>query len=109
MTEAKNVLQFKRKRERKTHYGRRLALLKSELPRLVVRLSLKKVYIQIIEYSPLGDKVIMNCDSSKLNEYGWKLSNLNLPSAYVTGLLCGKLCKNKIEKVVFDSGKGNIS
>lgn len=114
MAKSKTVLQFRRRREDRTNYRRRLAFLKSDSPRLTVRTSIKRIYLQIIEYSPKGDKILVACDSHKLKDYGWNLSVSNLPSAYLTGLLCGKIAKSKLNKsqlsrIIFDSGRGEIS
>ena len=47
------VVPFKRKREGKTDYKKRLKLLSSSKPRLVIRKSLKNMTVQIIEYEYL--------------------------------------------------------
>jgi large subunit ribosomal protein L18 len=40
-----------------------------------------------------------------LKEYGWKFSCDNLPAAYLTGLMIGKLAKKKkIAEAILDSG-----
>ncbi len=83
------VLQYRRKREGKTNYKKRLNLLKSGNLRLVVRSTNKHVRVQLVEYTPNGDKVIIQTHSSMLKKYGWKNSTSNIPAAYLTGLLCG--------------------
>jgi len=80
----------RRKREGKTNYKTRLKLLKSGKPRLVVRTSLNYTTVQIIDYRPEGDKVIVSASSKDLDEMGWKFSKSNVPAAYLTGLLAGK-------------------
>lgn len=106
---------YRRKREGKTSYKRRLALLKSGDNRLVVRKSLKSVMLQIIEYGPEGDKVLVSATSRELKKLGWKMHTANMPSAYLTGLLLGsKAKKKKVAKCVLDLGlqtpnmKGNL-
>lgn len=99
-----HIVQFRRKREGKTNYKKRLNLLKSGLPRLVIRKSLKHISAQIIEYSPQGDKVVATVNSKMLEKMGW-IANGNIPSAYLTGMLLGKkVAEIKIKKVVLDMG-----
>jgi large subunit ribosomal protein L18 len=49
---------FKRRRENKTNYYKRFAMLKSGKPRLVIRASNKNLYLQLIEFDKKGDRVI---------------------------------------------------
>jgi len=107
------TIKFKRKRQGKTNYKKRLKLLLSETPRLVVRKSLKNISMQIIEYRPKGDVVIASAHSSELKKMGWNLSQGNIPAAYLTGYLIGKRSHTKkIQKAILDTGfhtstKGN--
>jgi len=95
---------FKRRKKGKTDYRKRLKLLYSKKPRLVVRKSLKHIKAQIIEYDPKGDKTILSATTQDLNKFGWNGSN-NLVSAYLLGLLIGKKAlKKKISSVVLDMG-----
>jgi large subunit ribosomal protein L18 len=110
MAISKSVLKFRRRRDGKTDYKRRLGLLKSGLPRLVIRSSLRDVTVQIIEYSyKSGDSILASSNSKSLKKQGWKLPCGNLPSAYLIGLLCGKLVEGKVKKVILDSGKGKLT
>ena len=86
---------FRRRREGKTDYKARKALVISRLPRVVTRGSLKHMNVQVIEATPTGDKVIVSANSQELKNYGWKVSCGNLPSAYLTGLLCGMRAVDK--------------
>jgi large subunit ribosomal protein L18 len=96
---------FRRRREGKTDYSKRLALLKSEMPRIVVRKSLKYINAQIIEYGTIGDKTIVSATSKQLKALGWKFSCDNIPAAYLTGLLIAKAAtEKKIKKAVLDIG-----
>lgn len=98
-------MQFRRRREGKTNYRRRLALLKSRKIRIVVRKSLKNIGVQFIKYSPKGDEILASAISSQLQEYGWDGSCSNAPSAYLTGFLAGKKAKEiGIEEGVLDIG-----
>jgi len=96
---------FKRRREGKTDYKKRLKLLFSKKPRLVVRKSLKYVKAQIVEFDESGDKTLASASSQKLKSFGWKFAFDNLPSAYLTGLLIGKKALEKgIKEAVLDIG-----
>ncbi len=99
------AVKFRRKRAGKTNYKSRLALLKSKLPRLVVRKSNKYILGQVINYDVKGDRTVFSVSSAALKKLGWKYSCKNLPAAYLTGLLVGKKAKeSKIDKAVFDHG-----
>ncbi len=96
---------FRRRREGKTDYKARRALVSSRLPRVVTRASLKHATVQIIEAHPNGDRVIASASSHELGNYGWKAPCGNIPSAYLTGLLCGKRAvAKKVTKAVSDIG-----
>ena len=89
----------------RTDYKQRLVLLKSGKLRLVIRKALKNISLQIIEYEPDGDKVLVSAHSAMLKKYGWNLHRGNLPSAYLTGLLCGKLAAEKeVGELIVDLG-----
>jgi large subunit ribosomal protein L18 len=109
----KYKMQFKRRRIGKTDYKKRLKLLSSDKPRLVVRRSLNYMTAQIIKFDKKGDVVLAGVTSKELKKLNWKLACDNLPAAYLTGLLIGKLSqKNKIGEAILDSGlypstKGN--
>jgi large subunit ribosomal protein L18 len=96
----------RRHRERKTDYRRRLKLLRSKKPRIVVRKSLKVIRVQFVEYDPQGDKILVSSLSNELTrEYGWKYPVSTTPAAYLTGLLAGKRAKEKgIKEGVLDIG-----
>jgi len=99
------VIPHRRHREGKTDYRLRLRLLKSGKPRLVVRKSLKNIICQIVKYEESGDRTIVSSHSGELKKFGWKFHGGNIPSAYLTGLLCAeKARKHKIGKAVFDIG-----
>lgn len=98
-------VQFRRRRKGKTDYKARKALIVSRLPRVVTRSSLRHMNIQIIEATTTGDKVIASANSQELKNYGWQAPCGNLPSAYLTGLLCGARAVTKnVKKAVADVG-----
>ena len=99
---------FRRKRQGRTYYKKRLKILLSNKFRLVVRKSLRNFQASIIEYNPRGDKVVLSVNSSALRRLGWKGDNGNLPSAYLIGMLAGKKAIDKgIIEVVLDLGLNN--
>lgn len=96
---------FRRRREGRTDYRHRAALLRGEVPRAVVRRSNRNVTIQIVQYKDTGDAVLATAVSKELGELGWKMSGKNTPAAYLTGLLAGKRAKDKgVEEAVLDIG-----
>ena len=97
---------FRRRREGKTNYRSRRALVLSRAPRLVVRLTLKHAIVQVIEAESIGDKVLVSAHSNELAKaYGWLSNRGNIPSAYLTGLLCGfKAMANGVDKAFLDIG-----
>ena len=99
-------VQLRRRREGKTDYQARKALVTSRKPRLVTRASLKNVTVQITMAKPHGDEVLASANSRELiNYYGWKAPTGNIPAAYLTGLLCGLKAKAEgIEQAILDIG-----
>ncbi|UCC59111.1 MAG: 50S ribosomal protein L18 [Candidatus Bathyarchaeum sp.] len=97
---------FRRRREGKTNYRSRRALVLSKSPRLVVRLTLNHTTLQIVEAEAVGDKVLVSAHSRELAKtYGWLSSGGNVPAAYLTGILCGfKAMAKGVEKVFLDIG-----
>ncbi|MBN2127044.1 MAG: 50S ribosomal protein L18 [Candidatus Diapherotrites archaeon] len=96
---------FRRRKEQKTNYKKRLAAVKSGKPRLVVRGSNKSFIAEIIVYKPEGDNVICYTHSNELKKFGWKHHNGNIPAAYLTGFLCAKKgMQKKIEEAILDIG-----
>ncbi len=100
------VVKYRRRREQKTNYKKRLALLKSRKPRLIIRKTNKRVIGQIAEYNEKGDKILITVNSKELLNLGWKGENTkNITASYLTGyLLAKKALNNKIKEVVPDTG-----
>lgn len=95
---------FRRRRQGRTDYQKRLALLKSRKPRLVVRKTLRAVIAQVVKFTEKGDAVIAAADSRQLAQYGFA-GKRNTPSAYLTGLLAGKkAAKAGVKDFVLDIG-----
>lgn len=99
-------LPFRRRRENRTDYRSRKALLKSGLPRAVVRRSNRHVRIQVAYYSPKGDEIAVSAYSGELAVKDGVGNFDNIPGAYLTGFLAGKRClKAGIEQAVLDIGR----
>jgi large subunit ribosomal protein L18 len=96
---------LRRRREGKTDYQARKALVLSGKPRLVPRSTIKNVAVQIIIAKPHGDEVLAAAHSRELKKYGWKAPTGNVPAAYLTGLLCGLEAKAKgVTEAILDIG-----
>ncbi|MFA5382711.1 MAG: 50S ribosomal protein L18 [Candidatus Micrarchaeia archaeon] len=95
---------FKRRRNKVTNYKKRLALIKSKIPRLVIRTSNKTIEAQFITFDAKGDKIITAVNSNELKKYGWNPKR-NSPTAYLTSFLCALRAKEKgITDFVLDIG-----
>jgi len=71
----------------------------------VVRVTLRNVSVQLIDYDPKGDRVIVVAHSRELVEMGWDQATGNIPAAYLTGYLAGKRAKQKgLSNAVLDIG-----
>ena len=100
---------FKRKREGKTDYKKRMKLIASGKPRLVVRKTNKNVIIQLIKFDMDGDKVLISAHTNELKKYGWKGAKSNITASYLAGLLCGlKAKKTDIKEAVLDTGMHSV-
>lgn len=97
---------FRRRREGKTDYQARRALIISGEPRLVVRGSLNHMTVQVVKANPQGDEVVVSAHTNELvKSYGWKAHCGNVPSAYLVGLLCGlKALAKGVKEAILDLG-----
>ncbi len=99
------IVPHRRRREQKTDFRQRLALVRSGKPRLVLRRSLNHLLCQIIRYKRDGDTVLVSAHSAELASFGWAANTGNLSAAYLTGLLCAaKAKKAGITEAVLDLG-----
>ncbi|MBN3037479.1 MAG: 50S ribosomal protein L18 [Candidatus Diapherotrites archaeon] len=99
------TMRFRRRREGKTDYHRRLRLLKSRIPRFVVRVLPRQVITQVINFNEKGDNVEACASSLELKKYGWKVHTGNVSAAYLTGFMCGLRAKKRgISEAVLDIG-----
>jgi len=95
----------RRRREGLTDYRMRLKLVKSGLPRLVIRKTNRYIIVQVIKCREGGDETLLTVTSKKLLEYGWRGGLKNIPASYLTGLLAGIQAKKKgIGKAIVDIG-----
>ncbi len=108
------TVNYRRKREGKTNYKKRIKIVSGKKIRAVIRISNKNLLIQAIEYSKTGDKIKASAHSKQLSKLGWKASQNNTSAVYLLGLLFGKKAKEKgIKEVIADVGmttvtKGNL-
>jgi large subunit ribosomal protein L18 len=102
---AKTVsIPFRRRREGKTNYKKRLAMLKSGKLRLVFRKSNRHCIVQIVNYKMPCDETPVHVTTKHLKRYGW-LGKSNIPSAYLCGYLAAKKALKKgIKEAILDIG-----
>ena len=99
------ALPYRRRREGKTDYKLRRALVKSGKPRAVVRLTNQYVTVQITDAAIIGDIVRASASSKELPSLGWKGALGNLPAAYLTGALAARRATaNGIKEAILDIG-----
>lgn len=107
------AVKFRRRREGRTDYRRRLALMKSRLPRLVVRKTNMRIIAQIITASKEGDKVVAHADSSELKALGWTYGMKNISAAYLIGYVLAHKCKclklTSLKDIIVDTGRHTIT
>ncbi len=97
---------FRRRRNGKTDYRKRKIMILSNIPRFVVRCSLKHIYAQIIDAHSIGDKTLVSASSQEVSKkFGWKAYCRNLPMAYIIGFLIGyKALSQGIDRAILDIG-----
>ncbi len=110
MTQQKNIynVPYRRKREGRTNYKKRLKLLSSGKIRLVVRKTLQGTYATMVKYGEEGDTVVASASPQELRKLGWQFGCGNVPSAYLVGLLLGQKAKKAgVTEAILDSGLHN--
>ncbi len=102
----KHRVPFRRRREGKTNYHRRLKIIKSGKLRLVIDCSKKHCTVQVVKTQIEGDKILVHANSQHLvKRFEWNFNTGNIPAAYLTGYYCGLLAKNEeIEEAILDVG-----
>ncbi|HDS45036.1 MAG TPA: 50S ribosomal protein L18 [Methanomicrobia archaeon] len=97
---------FRRRREGKTDYRRRLRLLLSRIPRVVVRPSNRYIRMQLITTEPVGDHTLISVSSSELHAFGYSGSLSSCCAAYLTGLVFGTRARRSgYEAGILDIGR----
>jgi len=102
---------FRRRREGKTDYKKRRALIISRLPFVHVFISSRNVYAEIARPAAEGDRVVASANSIQLRKLGWTGSGKSLPACYLTGLLLGTKSKEaglKEEVILYTGLKAYI-
>ncbi len=98
----------RRRKTAKTDYKARLALLKSEKPRLVIRKTNRYITAQLVESEIAQDKTLAKATSKELLEKGIPKESegslKSLPAAYLTGYLLVKKLKEQPKEVILDIG-----
>nr|AJS12673.1 50S ribosomal protein L18P [uncultured archaeon] len=99
----------RRRREKKTDYGKRLGLLKGNVPRVVFRKSNKYLIAQYIVSSEAQDSVVFGVTSKILLKNRWpedmRGSLKSLPAAYLTGFYLGrKILEKNLQTPIIDFG-----
>jgi len=103
------VVRFRRKREGKTDYKKRIKLVGSKRIRFVVRKTLTKIITQLVAFDLKGDIVKLGVDSTELKKYGWKGTVKNIPASYMVGYLMGKKAvKQDLNEAILDSGLNTV-
>jgi len=80
---------FRRRRDGKTNYHKRLGLMLSERPRVVVRKTGRNLIMQLVAHGTAGDVTLTSANATELRKLGYKAATGNTPAAYLTGLLFG--------------------
>lgn len=101
-------LNKRRRLESKTNYKKRLALLKGDYLRLVVRKTNKYITLQIVKSEEAKDKVLYSASTKNLLKYNWPIEKAgslkSLSAAYLAGILLGKKAKELKQEIILDTG-----
>lgn len=100
------MVEFRRKREGKTDYRKRIKSVSSGKPRLVVRRRLNNFTVQLISYSQKGDLTVAGAHSRELRTFKYAGHLGNVKSAYLTGFLCAlRAMETGYKEAVLDIGR----
>ena len=101
-------LRYKRRENGLTDYRRRLRLLRGDSLAQSSGSATPKATCQLVEYSPEGDRVLVEMKSSSLiKEHGWPndASRKSIPASYLTGYALGKKAlASGVKSAVLDIG-----
>jgi large subunit ribosomal protein L18 len=95
---------LRRRREGKTNYKKRKAVIMSRLPFVSTFISGKNILVQILSPRKEGDVVLASAHSRELIKFGWMGSRKNIPAAYLTGFLAGLKAKDKVKEAILYTG-----
>jgi len=95
---------IRRRREGKTNYRKRKAIILGRLPFVSAFISGKNILVQILSPKKEGDVTLASAHSRELTKFGWMGSRKNIPAAYLTGLLAGLKAKDKVEEAILYMG-----
>jgi large subunit ribosomal protein L18 len=103
----------RRRREGRTDYGKRIKLLRSEMPRIVFRKTNRYIIAEYITSKEAQDKIEIGITSRNLKNFGWPKefegSLKSITAAYLTGFLLGKeIAKKKLKTPILDLGMTRI-
>ena len=101
---------FRRKREGRTDYAKRLKLVVSPVPRMVVRRTNRHFIIQLVVAEEQGDRTLVAANSAELVTFGYTGGLSNTPAAYLTGVLFGaRARKEGHDAAILDIGRATAS
>ena len=104
--------QKRRRKERRTDYGKRIELLKSGKPRIVFRRSNRHISVQYVISNESQDRIVFGLTSRELLKHGWpkETKSLNSISAsYLTGFLSGmRIPTEKHGQPISDFGMARV-
>ncbi len=96
---------FRRRKDGKTDYYKRMSLLVADAPRMVVRKTNRQIIVQLVVPEMIGDKTLVAAYSSELAKYGYEGSTSSTPAAYLTGMLfAAKAQKAGYDEAILDIG-----
>ncbi|MFA7562988.1 MAG: 50S ribosomal protein L18 [Methanoculleus sp.] len=96
---------FRRRHEGKTDYYKRMSLLSSGMPRMVVRKTNRQIIVQLVVSELEGDRTLMAAYSTELAGYGYEGSTASTPAAYLTGMLFAvKALNGGYDEAILDIG-----
>jgi len=109
-------VKYRRRREGKTNYARRYALIIQDKTkyaahkyRLVVRFTNKDTICQIVYSKIQGDFVLASAYGHELTKYGIAVGHTNYAAAYATGLLVARRVLKKLKLDTKYQGNKNVN
>jgi large subunit ribosomal protein L18 len=95
---------FRRRRQGRTDYSKRLGHLKSHRTRMIARKTNKFITVAFADFDAKGDAIRVSQSSRELKKMGFA-GKCNSPSAYLTGYWTAKQALKKgVKEAIFDIG-----